>query len=162
MEELPDNIRLLYEYWMGLAGGKAPDRSLVDPERLKPILAYILLVEFQDDPFRVRYRLTGTIVDRMTGMNITGRWLDEFATGRFVGPIQYIESCYREARDTGRHFIGHYDWPIDNEMLVDTMMGLFPVCIAGRVRQCLSIEHYGKYEFQRRPIDWRPALNYRI
>jgi len=158
MDTLPENIRLVHDYWHELGAGEAPERALVDIAKLKPVLGYLLLIEFKDDPFRVRYRLTGTIVDRMTGMNITGRYLDEFATGRFAEPIQYIASSYRYVYDTGKHFIGHYDWPVDVGVVKRSQMGLFPLRLNGSIRQCLSIEHYGQFETERKPIDWRPAL----
>lgn len=158
MTELPENIRFLHDYWTGLASGEAPERVMICLDRLKPILGYLLLIEFHENPFRVRYRLTGTTIDRMTGMNITGRFLDEFATGRFVEPIRYIENCYRRVRETGRHFIGPYQWPVEGNLFLKITMGLFPIRIDGAIRQCLSIEHSGEYEIDQRPIDWRPAL----
>jgi hypothetical protein len=158
MEPIPEPFRILRDYWQGLANGSAPERDQIDLRRLKPILGYLMLVEFTDEPFRVRYRLTGTAVDRMTGLNITGRFLDEFGTGKFAEATSYIHACYRHVRETGTYFIGHYDWPVDNGMVKRTMMGLFPLCVGGRVRQCLAIENYGKFEAERRPIDWRPAL----
>jgi hypothetical protein len=158
MEPLPEPFRILNDYWQGLAGGQVPERERIDIGRLKTILGYLMLVEFTEEPFRVRYRLTGTAVDRMTGLNITGRYLDEFAAGPFMAPIRYIESCYRLVRDSGRHFFGHYDWPVEDGLVKRTMMGLFPLSVGGRIRQCLSIENYGHFEAERTPIDWRPAL----
>lgn len=37
-----------------------------------------MLVEFERDPFRVRYRVTGSGIDEATGYNLTGRYLDKF------------------------------------------------------------------------------------
>ncbi len=158
MDSLPRNIRILRDYWRGLANGQAPERSQIELDRLKPVLGYLLLVEFTDEPFRVRYRLVETIVDQMTGIGITGRYLDEFATGAFEAPVRYIESCYRTARQNGQPFIGEYGWPVESGVVITTLMGLFPLRIDGQIRQCLSIEDYGRHEMEKAPIDWRPAL----
>ena len=63
---------------MALGGGAAPERALLDPPRLKALLPYIYIAEFEDEPFRVRYRLTGTAVDEWLGVSVVGHYLDEF------------------------------------------------------------------------------------
>jgi hypothetical protein len=109
--DIPPSIRRLAEYWRGLAGGEAPERDRLDPASIGALLPFILLVEFEDRPFRVRYRLTGTKVDEMTGINITGRYLDEFAHGIYRAVILRIQDCYAACRKTGRPVIESYHWP---------------------------------------------------
>jgi hypothetical protein len=154
----PEKVRRLAEYWLGLAGGAAPERGLLDPGRFLELLPYVLIVEFEDTPFRVRYRLTGTKVDEMTGMNITGRRLDEFATGEFRSVVEGIQRCYAHCRETGEAVIEAYHWPNDRELARLVWMGLFPLKVNGEIRQAISIEDYGPLGPQPEPIDWTVAL----
>jgi hypothetical protein len=154
----PEKVRQLAEYWLSLGGGLAPERALLEPGAIIPLLPYVLLVEFQDVPFRVRYRLTGTRVDEMTGMNITGRYLDEFATGEFRAVVEGIQRCYVRCRETGQAVIEAYHWPNDRDLARLVWMGLFPLRVNGEIRQCVSIEDYGPLGPQPDPIDWGAAL----
>ena len=156
--ETPERVRQLAEYWWSLGGGTAPDRNLLDPGAIVALLPYVLLVEFEDTPFRVHYRLTGTKVDEMTGINITGRYLDEFATGEFRAVVQGIQRCYESCRQTGKAIIETYHWPNDQDLVRLVWMGLFPLKVGGEIRQCLSIEDYGALGPIPDPIDWTPAL----
>ncbi len=154
----PEKVRQLAEYWFSLGGGSAPERSLLEPGALIPLLPYLLLVEFEDAPFRVRYRLTGTRVDEMTGMNITGRHLDDFATGQYRLVVENIQRCYARCRETGEAVIESYHWPSDRDLARLVWMGLFPLKVDGEIRQCVSIEDYGPLGPQPDPIDWGVAL----
>lgn len=139
--------------WWRRAGAR-----LLDPAAIPSLLPFVLLIEFERQPFRVRYRLTGTRVDEMTGMNITGRYLDEFARGVYRAPVERIQHCYQVCHDTGAPVIEPYDWPIDQTLSRVIWMGLFPLRIDGEIRQCISIEDYGPIGPQEDPIDWSPAL----
>jgi hypothetical protein len=154
----PERVRQLAEYWLSLGGGTAPERSLLEPGAIIALLPYVLLIEFEDTPFRVRYRLTGTKVDEMTGMNITGRTLDEFATGEFRAVVESIQRCYAKCRETGQAVIESYHWPNDHDLTRLVWMGLFPLKVNGEIRQCISIEDYGPLGPQPDPIDWGVAL----
>jgi hypothetical protein len=154
----PARVRQLAEYWLSLGGGTAPERNLLDPAAITPLLPYVLIVQFEDAPFRVRYRLTGTKVDEMTGMNITGRYLDEFATGEFRAVVEGIQRCYVRCRETGRAMIEAYHWPNDRDLARLVWMGLFPLTVNGEIRQAISIEDYGPLGPQPDPIDWGVAL----
>jgi hypothetical protein len=154
----PARVRQLAEYWFALGGGTAPERSLLEPGAIVALLPYVLLIEFEDTPFRVRYRLTGTRVDEMTGMNISGRYLDEFATAEFRTVVEDIQRCYARCRETGQAVIVSYHWPNDRDLVRLVWMGLFPLRVDGEIRQCISIEDYGPLGPQPDPIDWGVAL----
>lgn len=157
-EDAPPRVRQLAEYWLSVGGGAAPERSLLDPGAIKALLPYVLVVELEDQPFRVRYRLTGTKVDEMTGINITGRHLDEFATGEFRNVVEHIQRCYAVCHETGRAVIETYHWPNDHDLTRLVWMGLFPLKVGSAIRQCISIEDYGPLGPQPEPIDWGVAL----
>jgi hypothetical protein len=140
--DMRPNIRQLYAYWQSLAGGATPERQLVDPAALKPLLPYLMLVEFTEPPFRVRYRLTGTKVDELTGLNLTGRYLDEFRYGEGAPAIQHLEDGYRECARTGVPFQGLYDWKSSAGYVKQIGFGLFPLKVGGTICQAVSVEDY--------------------
>ncbi|MBK8157715.1 MAG: PAS domain-containing protein [Rhodospirillaceae bacterium] len=66
-------IDQLRRWWLSKCGQRRfPDRADLDPAELKPLLPYILISE-RLEPFNVRYRLVGTRVVGITGLDITGR-----------------------------------------------------------------------------------------
>jgi hypothetical protein len=156
--EVPARIAQLAEYWHSLGDGTAPERHLVDPGAIIPLLPYMLIVEFEDHPFRVRYRLTGTKVDEMTGSNITGRYLDQFAQEPYREVIEGIQRCYVSCRETGKSVIETYLWPNEGGLMRVVWMGLFPLRLNGEVRQCLSIEDYGELGPKPDLVKWQTAL----
>jgi hypothetical protein len=156
--EIPAKIAQLADYWRSLGDGAAPERHLLDPAAITPLLPYVLLIDFEDEPFRVRYRLTGTKVDEMTGINITGRYLDEFAQEPYRAAIEGIERCYRTCRSTGQAIVETYLWPNEGGLWRQVWMGLFPLKINGEIRQCISIEDYGALGPHPDLVNWREAL----
>jgi hypothetical protein len=53
-----------------------PRRQDIDPAEIVDILPVFILVDIEDEPFRVRYRLCGTRVS-LLDEELTGRYLDE-------------------------------------------------------------------------------------
>jgi hypothetical protein len=135
-------IRQLREYWESLNGGNPPERNQIDPEQITSLLPYMLLVDFESDPFRVRYRLTGTQVDQDTGYNLTGRYLDEFLEEPFQAVregVSQLHQAYQQAWGTGLPIIGAYAWspgPLSLKMPI----GIFPIAVQGKVVQAIAIE----------------------
>jgi hypothetical protein len=136
------NIARLFTFWQRIGGGATPERSAVDPADLKDLLPNLMLVEFTQAPFRVRYRLTGTFVDQQTGINLTGRYLDEFCHGDGRESVQQLIDAYRLCAETGRPHHGVYEWPTVHGYPRQIGFGLFPLLVGGRVAQALSIEDY--------------------
>ncbi len=145
MEWMPPNIRQVSDYWNGLAGGQTPERSQLRIEDLQPLLPFLLLAEFEFNPFRLRYRLSGTRVDQMTGLNLAGHYLDEFATGSYADAVNEMIGYYEEASRTGRPRVWTYAWAGENPRLKIIWVALFPLKVDGVIRQCLSIEDYGEF-----------------
>jgi hypothetical protein len=108
---MPRHFELLQAYWQSLAGGDAPDHNLVEPGPILDLLPYLLLAEFEDDPFRVRYRLSGSKLDFISNIDLTGRYLDEFSAGCRGDAVALISAHYAAARATGRPVYGTYHWP---------------------------------------------------
>ena len=85
-------LRQLYAHWQELRGGRfAPARRELDPTQIPRLLPYLALVEVRGDG-RLRYRLAGTEVEQFFGTKMTGRHLDELASGEYR---QFLEDVYR-------------------------------------------------------------------
>ena len=153
-EILRPNIARLYAYWEGLANGATPERRVVDPADIKELLPDIMLVEFEQNPFRVRYRLTGTRVDQQTGLNLTGRYLDEFSYGDGRAAVEHLVEGYLRCVETGTPHHGVYEWPTVSGYRRQIGFGLFPLLVGGVVGQCLSIEDYSDISPEMNLINW--------
>jgi hypothetical protein len=145
MQWKPKNIALLSDYWHGLNGGETPERAQFHIEDVQPLLPYLILCDFEFDPFRLRYRLSGTRVDQVTSMNLAGRYLDEFLGGAYDDAVREMLGFYEEASRTGRPRVWSYPWAGDNPNRKVIWAATFPLKVNGRIAQCVSIEDYGEY-----------------
>ena len=139
------SIDILHRYWRSLADGATPPRAAIDPGAIKALLPYLYIVAYEFDPFRVRYILTGTEVDRWNGMNLTGRYVDEFIPGDKTGANRILLDCYAEAQATGQPVFGAYQWPMRAGYPLTVTFGMYPLVVDGIVRQCLAIEDYTSF-----------------
>lgn len=79
-------ILRVHDYWRAARGGKPmPARADIDPLDLVYCLGWICLVDVIDEGagHRFRFRLDGSRLTQLTGMDLTGRYADE------VGEAQY-------------------------------------------------------------------------
>ena len=139
------SIDTLHGYWRSLGDGATPERALIEPMAFKKLLPYLYIVAYEFDPFRVRYILTGTEVDRWNGMNLTGRYVDEFIAADKTGANQILFDCYAEAQATGQPVFGAYQWPMRAGYPLTVKFGMYPLKVDGIVRQCLAIEDYTSF-----------------
>jgi hypothetical protein len=79
LDDLHDpRLKRLFDYWRGRCGEAAmPLRTAVDPLDFRYILGYVTLVEVELQPRRYRFRLDGSILAMLSGMDYTGKYLDE-------------------------------------------------------------------------------------
>ncbi|MDY0884643.1 PAS domain-containing protein [Dongia soli] len=161
---------LLHAYWHSLADGDVPDHDLVDPGSVLDLLPYLMIVEFEEAPFRVRYRLSGSKLDYVSNIDLTGRYLDEFAVD--LGPdgendpdgprnqaVATLIGLYMACRDMRKPVYGVYGWPDKNGYLRPVEVAMFPLLVRGEIRQCLALEYYG-FDPARGPS--APALDPRL
>lgn len=133
-------IAALEDYWGSLRGDRAmPRRDEVDPVDLARWLPYVSIMELHYDPFRVRYRVVGTEVARITGEDFSNRWLDE--TGWSPQAIDLNRMLYLKVAETALplyglstiSFAGRRDWVFEWVLL--------PLSHDGRtVSHCLSLD----------------------
>jgi len=153
-------VRQLHYYWLSKRGAAAlPDRSLIDPAEIKSLLPNILIAEPSHPPFRVRYRLIGSRVAAASGMDLTGRYLDEMVSSDDAQWQDYYQQAWSEKI------------PVLGEVVVPTLhgdqfryeFGIFPLSKGGdSVEQFISIEDYGGREPRLKQIEdkmepWRDA-----
>ena len=134
-------MRALHQWWLGKGGALgAPDREALDPSELRSLLPNLLIAEAEHNPFRVRYRLIGTKVVEVTGLDITGRYLDELLSAE---PDQPWISHYRTVYDTQRPLLGSTIVPTSAGSMFTYEFGIFPLRNGGeRVEQFIAVEDY--------------------
>lgn len=135
-------IHELHDYWNAKRGGRAmPRRSDIDPSEIKRLLPYVLLGEFAGDPVRLRYRLVGTEVVAVYGIDFTGQWLDEIDFGEQVEggwPLQY-----RRMFDSRSPLYGSARLFSTSGMEMEYEFGLFPLCQDGETpTHCIDLNDY--------------------
>jgi hypothetical protein len=88
-------LHALYGWWHSHRGDDIPERISLDPVDLKQLLPNLMISDIEDDPFRVRYRLVGTNVVSATGLDFTGRYLDELVPADRDGHrlLDYRTAC---------------------------------------------------------------------
>lgn len=154
MSEVPASLNSLLAYWSSLAGGTPPERAVLDPRAIKPLLPYLMLVEFEDAPFRVRYRLSGTRIDDWNGYSIVGLYVDDLIARDSTGAMIHIEQCYRHCWRTGEATIDSYEWPSRSGYPLRIWFGMFPLKVDGVIRQCLAIEDFSAFPDRAESFAW--------
>lgn len=142
-------IQQLHAYWHSLAGGAVPDRALFDPAAIKDVLPYICLVEFETDPFRVHYRLSGTKVDEINGFSLVGMYLDQLGTPQSKDAVSHLASSYRRCWETAEACFSAYHWPRKSGGHLDVKFAMFPLTVDGKVAQAIAIEDW---QYSHEPI----------
>lgn len=99
----------IHRYWSSKRAGRAfPSRADIDPLDLAPHLGNIVLVDVQQQPLRLRYRLIGTRVTSVMNRDSTGRFYDELYPEELLQQIyasfRWMIENRRPARTFGRAF----------------------------------------------------------
>jgi hypothetical protein len=86
IQDLHDQrLRRLLEYWNALRGDAAmPPKAAIDPIDFRYILGYVTLVDVEATPRRYRFRLDGSILARLSGIDYTGRYLDDLGMPDYI------------------------------------------------------------------------------
>ena len=133
-------VRSMSDWWNAHRGEDVPDRSTLDPFALKATLPYLLISDVEPTPFRIRYRLVGTKVVEATGLDFTGRYLDELVPG---DPDEPWMSDYRRSFDTRMPVIGRSTVQMTSGASYHYEFGIFPVRNGGpHIVQFVGVEDY--------------------
>lgn len=153
-------IHDLHRYWSGKRGDRAmPARADIEPGEIKHLLPNLLVVDLEAEPFRVRYRLLGTKVVAESGIDFTGRYLDEMLP---ADTEDEWETCYRLVWREKRPIFGSTTVPTLGGETFTYEFGIHPLGVDdGMVTQCVSIEDYGQlntrlFELQKAAQPWQP------
>lgn len=142
-------VRRFYEIWeRKRTGHRMPRRGDFDPAELKDLLPNLLIIEPQLSPFRLRYRLVGTRIARVSGYDFTGRYLDEIL--RPDSPDDW-HGFYRLSYERGCSVFGSIDCPTRDGGTFTYEFGIYPLRLGGnpsgaQVEQFFSVEDYGGRE----------------
>lgn len=127
--------------WSGLCHGRPyPGRAELDPLSFRDVLPYLSVIEFHENPFRLRYRLIGTEVARFSGEDFSGKWLDETGWSPLHQRLNLL--LYVRAYETQQPVFGlsQVDWRDRTDHFFQ--WALYPLGDAGRVTHCLSVDDF--------------------
>jgi len=89
-------IRLL-GYWRGKAGERQmPMPAEIEPLDFKFILGYVTLVDVELQPRRYFFRLDGSILASLSGMDYTGKYLDQLGMPEYC---DFVAATYDKVVD---------------------------------------------------------------
>ncbi len=133
-------VRSLHRWWLDKSAGDIPDRADLDPADWRRLLPCLFIADVEREPFRIRYRLMGTRAAEATGLDITGRYLDELMPAGIEEPWQ---EHYRHSYLTRRPVLGVCHAPIVGGSHFSYEFGLFPLRKGGAaVEQFVAVEDY--------------------
>jgi hypothetical protein len=147
-------VQEFHAYWRGLAAGQPPERNLFDPISVGPLMRGLHIVEMEAGTQRLRYRLVGTQSDDLSGMSLTGRYLDEFFAGRTEKGARFFDDIYRRIARTGVPEAGEYSWPTPAGVEMLIKFGVFPFRVDGEIRQFFYLEDFTDLYSPRRKDPW--------
>jgi hypothetical protein len=132
-------------------GRALPSRADVDPTEIREFLPYMVLVDIQDDPLRVYYRLVGTRIAEFYG-EFTGTWMHDRPISDAYRQI--AENIYRTLIESKAPVYGVTEMRTRSDAMVSYEWGYFPLSNDGiNVTGGLEIESP-----DRRVVGVAPAL----
>jgi hypothetical protein len=89
-------VRLL-TYWREKCGQMAmPMPNAIDPGDFKFILGYVTLVDVEPMPRRYLFRLDGSVLASLSGMDYTGKYLDQLGMQEYC---DFVAATYNKVVD---------------------------------------------------------------
>src|SRR5688572_3474469 len=100
MDEIEDErLRRLLAYWESRRNGRRfPGRADLDPLDFHYLLGWISILEVSHNPRRFRYRLNGSLLVERFGVDMTGRYVDEFPRPEFRDLLTRLWGAAVDAR----------------------------------------------------------------
>lgn len=114
-----ERLRELAQYWNRKRGSHLmPSRGDIDPTEIPRLLPHLRMVDVLYEPdLKFRYRLVGTAVVELMGIDITGRYIDEslFDANTAKAFAGHAFSVRERAAATG---VTRGRWPTNDWMIV--------------------------------------------
>ena len=135
LDDLHDQrLKRLYAYWRSRCGeAEMPPRAAIDPLDFRYILGYVTLVEVELAPRRYRFRLDGSILAMLSGMDYTGKYLDELGMPDY---IDFIAAGYDRVVDHARPYAYRKEGAFDTKTFDEETL-ILPLGRAGTVEQLM-------------------------
>jgi hypothetical protein len=135
-------LERLLSYWNKKRAGRlAPTRADIDPVEIKKLLSHIMIVDLTTDPFRVRYRLVGTEITKVSHFDFTGHFLDQLSFES--GDTMDWTDCYRQVAQSGLPGFGVVHWRTGD---ISRRWIEFLICPLSNdgitITQCIAAEDY--------------------
>ena len=71
-------VRGILDYWLSIhPKDRLPSRQDMDPISIPKLLPYIVMTDVESDPFRLKFRLLGTVISNAFAKNLTGLYFEE-------------------------------------------------------------------------------------
>jgi hypothetical protein len=142
-EYLSPAVPAICKYWLAKTNGRsAPTRAEIDPLEIpKAVLPHVLLVDLERETRRVKFRLVGTHVARMYGLEFGGLYLEDLVLPNKLN--DELQGLYGAMIDFGEPIVGHYGYPLHSGRQTLSEFALLPLQSDGAVTQCLAVEHLG-------------------
>jgi hypothetical protein len=123
-------LQRLLEYWDTLRGQAAmPAKAAIDPLDFRYILGYVTLVDVESGPRRYRFRLDGSILVRLSGLDYTGRYLDQLDMPDY---IDFIAAGYDLVVGSGKPYAYRKEGDFDTKSFDEETL-ILPLSAAGTV-----------------------------
>ena len=136
-------VRRFDAYWRSKwVDGRLPGRSSIDPAEIRDILPFVVIADIERDPFRVHYRLCGTMVQQFDE-ELAGQYLDQLVRATDAEKTE-IGAAYRRAVEDGVPQFGVHEFAARTaDVMLAVQAGIWPLLGAsGSIDQCVAIEDY--------------------
>jgi len=129
-----ERLRRLLGYWRGLCTqGTVPAKEAIDPIDFRYILGYVTLVDVEGTPRRYRFRLDGSRLVELSGVDYTGKYLDQLGMPDY---IDFIAATYDRVVDGERPYAYRKEGAFD-ELIFDEETLILPLGREGAVRHLM-------------------------
>lgn len=127
--------------WSDLRRGRPfPGRGDIDPLNFRNVLPYLSIIEFHENPFRIRYRLLGTEVTRFAGEDFSGKWLSDTGWTPQHQRLNLLLYARLYETQTPTFGLSQVDWRDRTDHYFQ--WALYPLGEDGRVTHCLSVDDF--------------------
>lgn len=135
VETLQDSrlVRLL-AYWRDkVVDGVMPPPESIEPMDFKFILGYLTLVDVEASPRRYRFRLDGSILASLSGMDYTGKYLDQLGLPEYCA---FVAATYDRVVDGKAPYAYRKRGAFDKQSFSEETL-ILPLGLGGRVQRLM-------------------------
>jgi hypothetical protein len=128
-------LQRLFDYWRQQCRGEdMPSRAAIDPLDFRYILGYVTLVDVEAAPRRYRFRLDGSILAMLSGMDYTGKYLHQLGLPDYEA---FIAAGYDRVVDRRQPYAYRKEGAFDTKTFDEETL-ILPLGQEGIVR-CLMV-----------------------